>query len=312
MSPIHEDDLRAALRNDPHHPVDAHALAAEVTARGRRVRRRRRVIGALGAAAAAAVVVVAVNQMTFGPPTAFDPAGTGTHASQSLSTEPSIGPTTEPPVDPTTGTPTDGATTSGPEQTHTDSESGMPTLLHEGATLADLEAARPGIYQGNDDFAAITGLAGDLQPCHGGPQDVPLQTPVVESKAVGQGYGSGTRGEGLIVLADADLAQAAMAEMRERFGCGDAGHEEYPNTATYPLDGPWGEAFRTNVWSQGPGFSSYHYVVRVGRAIMWSELSGDGGVEETQPSSDVDAILREPLDHLYPLMCRYTVAGCTG
>ena len=46
MSPIHEDDLRAALRNDPHHPVDAHALAAEVTARGRRVRRRRRVIGA--------------------------------------------------------------------------------------------------------------------------------------------------------------------------------------------------------------------------------------------------------------------------
>ena len=303
MSPIHEDDLRAALRHDPHHPVDAHALAAEVSARGRRVRRRRRIIGALGVVAAAAAIVVTVNQLTFAPQASLDPAGRVTE------TQLSDAPTTDP-----TGAPTDGATTSGPEQTHTDSDTPveMPALLHEGATVAGLESARPGTYQGNEDFAPITGLAGDLQPCHGGPQDVPLKTPVLQSSAVGQGFGSGARGEGLIVLADADLAQAAMAEMRERFACGDAGHEEYPNTATYPLDGPWGDGFRTNVWSQGPGFSSYYYVVRVGRAIMWSELSGDGGAEETHPSSDVDAILREPLDHLYPLLCRYTVAGCTG
>lgn len=278
MSPIHEDDLRDELRHDPHPPLDPHALAASVASTGRGIRRRRQVIGLVaGVAAAALAVVLGVSALSMGTPGALSPGGKTSAGTVSVSTE---------------------ATDEPSAQAVADTE--LPRLPWEGLTLAELEAAT-GSYAGETPFAPAPGIDEDFQPCHVGPQEEPLDTPVVGSKAISQSFGSGERAQGLIVFADPSDASAAMTEFAERLDrC--AGFTESVASSRTELDGSY-RMMQATVWSpDGPGFTGYYVIAEVGRSIVWTSDFGDGGGQTPTIAPSVERSLLIPVNELIPTL----------
>lgn len=280
MSPIHEDALRDELRHDPHPPIDPHALAASVASTGRGIRRRRQIIGAVGGLAAAALaVIVGVNALSMGPPDALAPAGpsspVGTVTTQAETTQAETSP---PPAD-------NGA---------------LPRLPWEGLTIDELEEVT-GAYAGESPFAPGRGIDEDFQPCHFGPEDQPLDTPVVDSKAISQSFGSGERAQGLIVFADDGDAAAAMAEFAERLDrC--AGSTEFIASSRTDLDGIH-PTMQATVWSpDGRGFTGYYVIAEVGRSIVWTSDFGDGGGQTPTIAPAVERALLLPVTELIPTL----------
>lgn len=313
MSPMNENDLRDQLRHDPHSPLDPHALASGIVNRGKAIRRRRQIVAVVGGVAAAALaIVVGVNALTIGSPAALTPGGTASvtaSAGTTASGEPSGEPTTEPTRTGATDRPTGATHTDSTAPTDPVGPVQMPALLHEGLTIQQIDEIDGG-RSAIEEFRPVPSLAEDLKPCDFTGDPRPMDTPVLESKAIGQAFGSGGREEGLLVFADADLAQAAMAEIRDRFTCGVAEQDDYVGMETHPLDGRWGDGFRVNYATHGYGFSSWYYIARVGRSVMWTSISGDGGFGVKDPVAEMDELLRAPLEDLYPQLCRYTEAGC--
>ncbi|MDO5502313.1 MAG: hypothetical protein Q4G67_03970 [Actinomycetia bacterium] len=330
MSPIREEDLRALLQSDPSDPGgraeqhhDDRGLAHAVTSQGRTIVRRRRIVGGVGALAAAAAIAIGISTLDLGGTEALTPAQTPTTVATSIET-PAPTPT-DPPSTATAPTPTKEETepegSPSPEETVTENgtdngtgtaseepapPAALPLLYLEGLSVEEIIAEDPdnGALSA---FGALPALEQDFFPC-----DLETARPLTispqQSKRLGQSFGSGGLEQGLMVFASDGDATATMAEIRSRFSCADS---DPVVTNLWSVDGSWDESFGVTLATKEYGYTTMGIYTRTGRAIAWAESSGDGGLGNTdRPPAGMENLLRQPIEHLAPELCRFTSTGC--
>ena len=132
---------------------------------------------------------------------------------------------------------------------------------------------------------------------------------MVQSKAIEQSAGSGSRAQGLIVFADPADAAAAMIEFRERLLLCD-GATEHIGSARTDLGGDHVAMLATVYTAGGHGFTGYYAISQIGCSIAWSSDFGDGGsADGTVPGirPAVEAGLWAPIEELTPTLERMYV-----
>ena len=305
MSPLSEDELRRRL-----HDVDASPAgpryADHLIQQGRFRRRRQRWVAGIAAAAAVAVIgggaLVISDQL--GRETALPATPTPTP------TQPEVTPTvtsTRSPTATATPSPTSTPSTSAtkPSSTPSSSSSRSRSVTLKPVTL---------LHQGNSQWEKSTFWGGR---CVGEAAEVPQPRGYEELRVIWDAHISGAnRSEGLVIFSSAGDAVAYMDSVRAAaLSCPDESSGE-TKTLVQPLSGPWASGLAVahsnrDVNYEEPMFlaTGVDLFVRVGRAVTFANLSNRSELKDTIDPYMIDRS-RPAIEHVVPLLCRYTKAGC--